>query len=169
MFRATNFTPDHILPTQFFFFFFTFLGHAPFHFLTSIPVLARHPSSLVQYWDQAGVKLISSQNWTMEQQRLSHVEIAGINDKRQITLTFAGLVSGELLPLQLLCQRKTACHSHFCYPSEFDVWHTLIHWANKETTLQFINNIILSYVKAVQAKNNTPDQVALMFYKRSHR
>ena len=57
------------------------------------------PPELVINWDQAGVKLIPSQNWTMEQRASSCMEIAGINDKRQITLTLAGSMSGELLPL----------------------------------------------------------------------
>lgn len=74
-------------------------------------------------------------------------------------------MSGELLPLQLLYQGKTnRCHPHYSYPSGFDVWHTPNHWANEETTMQFTNNIILSYVKAVRAKNDTPDQGALVIF-----
>ena len=114
------------------------------------------PPELVINWDQAGVKLIPSQSWTMEEQGSTRVEIAGINDKRQITLTLAGSMSGELLPLQLLYQGKTTCcHPQYSYPTEFDVWHTPNHWANEETTLRFITNIVLPYVKAVRAKNNT--------------
>ena len=116
-------------------------------------------------WDQARVKLVPSQNWTMEEQGSSRVEIAGINDKRQITLTLAGAMSGERLPLELLYQGKTVrCHPHYSYPSEFDVWHTPNHWANEETTLRFINNVILPYMKAVRVKNNTPDQGPLVVY-----
>ena len=123
------------------------------------------PPELVINWDQAGVKLIPSQSWTMEEQGSTRVEIAGINDKRQITLTLAGSMSGELLPLQLLYQGKTTrCHPQYSYPTEFDVWHTPNHWANEETTLRFITNIILPYVKAVRAKNNTPDQGALVIF-----
>ena len=123
------------------------------------------PPELVINWDQVGVKLIPSQNWTMEQQGSSRVEIAGINDKRQITLTLASSMSGELLPLQLLYQGKTnRCHPQYSYPSGFDVWHTPNHWANEETTMRFINNIILPYVKAVRTKNDTPDQGALVIF-----
>ena len=60
------------------------------------------PPDLVINWDQAGVKLIPSQSWTMEEQGSTRVEIAGINDKCPITLTLASSMSGELLPLQLL-------------------------------------------------------------------
>ena len=34
------------------------------------------PSELVINWDQAGVKVVPSQNWTMEQQGACRVEIA---------------------------------------------------------------------------------------------
>ena len=64
------------------------------------------PSNLVINWDQAGVNIVPSQNWTMEERSSSHVEVAGIS-KRQITLTLAGTLSGELLALQLLYQGKT--------------------------------------------------------------
>ena len=123
------------------------------------------PSELVINWDQAGVNLVPSQNWTMEQQGTSRVEIAGINDKRQITVTLACSMSGELLPLQLLYQGKTTrCHLQYSYPPGFDVLHTPNHSANKETTMRFISNVILPYVKAIRAKNNTPDQRALVIF-----
>lgn len=131
-------------------------------YLTQVVKVHKIPPELVINWDQAGVKLIPSQNWTMEQQESSRMEIAGINDKRQITLTLAGSMSGEFLPLQLLYQGKTTrCHPQYSYPSGFDVWHTPNHWANEETTMRFINNIILPYVKA---KNDTPDQGALVIF-----
>ena len=111
------------------------------------------PSELVINWDQAGVNLIPSQNWTMEQLGSSHVEIAGINDKRQITLTLAGSMSGELLPLRLVYQGKTThCHPQYSYPPGFDVWHTPNHWANEKTTMRFISNVI-PYVKAIRANH----------------
>lgn len=122
------------------------------------------PPELVINWDQTGVKLIPSQKWTMEQQGSFRVEIAGINDRHQITLTLASSMSGELFPLQLIYQGKTNhCHPQYSYPSEFDVWHTPNHWANEETTLRFIN-IIVPYVKVVQAKNGTPDQGAIVIF-----
>ena len=123
------------------------------------------PPELIVSWDQAGVKLVPSHNWTMEQQESSRVEIAGINDKRQITVTLAGSTSGELLPIQLLYQGKSnRCHPKFSFLAEFDVWNTPNHWANEDTTIRFIQRIILPYVQSVRAKNNTPDQAALVIF-----
>ena len=57
------------------------------------------PSQLVINWDQAGVKLVPSSNWTLEQEGAERVEIAGLNDKRKDAATLAGTLSGKLLPL----------------------------------------------------------------------
>ena len=123
------------------------------------------PPNLVINWDQAGVKLVPLQNWTMEEKGSSRIEVAGINDKRQITLTLAGSLSGELLPLQLLYQGKTErSHPKYTFPPEFDVWHTPNHWANEETTLRFITHIIILYLQGVRNRNNTPDQGALVIF-----
>ena len=44
------------------------------------------------------------------------VEVAGLGDKIQITATFAGTLSGEFLPTQLLYQGKTdRCHAKFTF------------------------------------------------------
>ena len=40
------------------------------------------PSQLVINWDQAGVKLVPSSNWTLEQEGRERVEITGLNDKQ---------------------------------------------------------------------------------------
>ena len=108
------------------------------------------PAELVINWDQVGVNLVPSQSWTMEGQGSSRVEIAGSKDKCQITLTLAGSMTGELLPLQLLYQGKTAqCHPKYSFPTTFDNWHTPNHWANEETPLQFIRNITVPYIQDI--------------------
>ena len=74
-------------------------------------------------------------------------------------------MSAELLPLQLLYQGKIdRCHPQYPYPLEFDVRYTPNHWANEDSTLRFISNIILPHVKAFRAKNGTPDQGALVIF-----
>ena len=60
------------------------------------------PPQFVINWDQAGVKIVPSSNWTLEQEGTARIEIAGLNDKRQVTATLADSLSGELLPLQIL-------------------------------------------------------------------
>jgi len=55
------------------------------------------PSQLVINLDQAGVKVVPSSDWTLEQEGVERVEIAGLNDKHQVTAMLAGTLSGKLL------------------------------------------------------------------------
>ena len=57
------------------------------------------PSHLVINWDQAGVKVVPSSNWTLEQEGAERVEIAGLNNKHQVTAMLAGILSRKLLLL----------------------------------------------------------------------
>ena len=115
------------------------------------------PPELVLKWDQAGVKLVPSQNWTMEEQGSSCVEIAGINDKCQIS-NFGWF---------------NVCHSNFSMRGKlFVVTHTTPIHLNLMCgtspiiglTRRLLIKAILLYVKAVWAKNNTSDQGALVIF-----
>ena len=94
----------------------------------------------------------------MEQEGASRVEIVGLNDKRQITVTFAASLSGEFLPLQILYQGKTErCHPSFAFPEGYDVWHSPNHWANGDTVVRYIEKVILPYFRRVRAEKGLPD------------
>ena len=109
------------------------------------------PDQLVLNWDQTGLQLVPSGNWTLEEQGTKRVELQGLNDKRMITAIFTCSLSGHFLPMQLLYTRKTSrCHPSFEFPPEFDVWHSPNHWANQDTTLRFVNHVIVPYVKKVR-------------------
>ena len=123
------------------------------------------PSSLVINWDQSGIHVIPSCNYTMASKGAKRVEIAGFGDKRQITGTFAATLSGEFLPMQLIYGGKTnRCHPKYKFPEGFDVCHTPNHWANEECALSLLNNIIIPYVNATRIKLDKPDQKALVLY-----
>ena len=63
----------------------------------------------------------------------------------------AGTLSGNLLPFQVLYEGKTeGYHPSADFPEEFDVWHTPNHWANGETCIRFITNIVLPYICATR-------------------
>ena len=69
------------------------------------------PPQLVLNWDQTGLNVVPTSSWTMEEKGSRRVEIVGLNDKRQITATFAVNMCGEVLLMQLLYQGKTErCH-----------------------------------------------------------
>ena len=64
-------------------------------------------AQLIMNWDQTGIRLVPSSNWTMEKRGARGIEIAGSKDKRQITAILCGTVQGELLPMQVIYKGRT--------------------------------------------------------------
>ena len=55
------------------------------------------PDDLIINWDQTGIKCIPVSAWTMAEHKSKRVEVSGIEDKRQITATFAASLPGSFL------------------------------------------------------------------------
>ena len=71
------------------------------------------PPGLVFNWDQTGISIVPGSAWTMELKGSRKVEIAGMSDKRQITVVISGTMTGELMPFQVIYQGKTSgCLPH---------------------------------------------------------
>ena len=106
------------------------------------------PLSLVINWDHIATKIIPSSQWTMEKKVMKRVEIAAVDDKRQITAIFACTLDGKFLPMQLIYQGTTSkCHpKDVQFPAGWLISHTENHWANETTTIDYIRNIIVPYV-----------------------
>ena len=96
------------------------------------------PDDLVVNWDQTGIHYVPVSDWMMENVGAKRVEIVGANDKRQITAVFAGTMSGEFLPPQLIYQGKTPkCLPPLDgIPSDWDITFTENHWANETTVMR---------------------------------
>ena len=69
--------------------------------------MAEIPNDLIINWDQTAIKYVPVSQWTMERVGSKRVEIAGLDDKRQITALFAESLMGDFLPIQLVYQGKT--------------------------------------------------------------
>jgi hypothetical protein len=63
-------------------------------------VLLKCPEELVINWDHTGIHYVPVGNWMLAEQGSKRVEIAGVDDKQQITAVFAGTRSGGFLPPQ---------------------------------------------------------------------
>ena len=103
------------------------------------------PADLVINWDQTGINVVPSSNYTMEERGASRVEIAGYGDKRMITATFAATLSGEFLPM--FGGKTNRCHQKHTFPADFDIYHNPNHWANEECAIRFIEKVIIPYVR----------------------
>ena len=74
-------------------------------FLLDIKVVVemmKIPGELVFNWDHTGINIVPGSQWTMEPKGSKRVELAGLNDKRQITAVFCASLAGEFLPVQLI-------------------------------------------------------------------
>ena len=89
---------------------------------------------MIVNWDQTGVNYVPVSSWTMEEEGSKRIEMIGKDDKRQLTVLFAGSLSGDLLPIQIIYQRKSSrCLPKFNFPDKWHVTYTANHWANENT------------------------------------
>ena len=106
------------------------------------------PPSLVINWDQTAIQYVPISSWTMAQEGVKRVEIAGKDDKRQITAVLACTMNGDVLPPQLVYQGKTPrCLPQVEFPNQWHITYTENHWCNESTMKEYIDKIILPYVK----------------------
>ena len=101
------------------------------------------PHGLVINWDQTGIHYIPVGSWTMEKEGAKRVEITAVADKRQITAVFAGSLTGDFLPPQLIYKGTTPrCLPGAQFPQDWR--HN--HWANEQTMLAYVEKILVPYV-----------------------
>ena len=109
------------------------------------------PPELIFNWDQTGIKLVPSTSWSMEQKGVKRVEVAGQNDKRQVTAVICGTIQGDLLPLQIIYKGKTdCCHPKYTFPPGWHITHSPNHWSTEITMLEYIGHIIIPYVENIR-------------------
>ena len=116
--------------------------------IKNIVSLEEIPPDLIINWDQTGINYVPVGSWTMEKEGARRVELVGKDDKRQLTAVFAGSMTGEFLPPQLIYQGKT----HWCipkveFPDDWDVMFSANHWSNEGTMIDYIEKILLPYVE----------------------
>lgn len=111
------------------------------------------PDDLIINWDHTGINYVPTSNWTMAEEGSSRVEIVGLGDKRQITAVLACTLSGKFLPPQVIYSGKTArCLPTVSFPKSWHVTFTQNHWANETTTIDYVNKILLPYIKDTRDK-----------------
>ena len=86
------------------------------------------PSELVINGNQTGIHYVPLLSWTMAKQGSKQVEIAGVDDKRQITAVFGGTMAGDFIPLHL--GKTSKCLPSIRFPSDVHITFTENHWSN---------------------------------------
>ena len=109
------------------------------------------PPQLIINWDHTGIKIVPASNRTMEERGAKRVGIVGIEDKRQITTVLGCTLSGDFLPPQVIYGGKTkACLPKYDFPESWYITYTPKHWANKTTSKEYVEKIIIPYVEKVR-------------------
>ena len=113
---------------------------------------------------QTPLSYLSPSKYTFDVKGVKTVPIKGIDDKRQITATFAISMSGEFLPIQVIYEGKTKrCLPKYTFPASFDATFSENHWCNTEKFLSFFNKIVFPHFKNVRkVKGYTDEQMSLI-------
>ena len=131
--------------------------------IIDIVAMEEIPPQLIFNWDQTGLHLVPTSNWTMAKKGSKRVEMKGLEDKRQITAVFCGTLCGEFLPMQLIYKGKTErCHPSYSFPADWCITQSSNHWSNEETMLKYINDIIVPFVERVRDDLGTDDSQAAL-------
>ena len=86
----------------------------------------------------------------MEKRGAKRVELLGANDKQSVTAIFCGSLVRDFLPLQIIYKGKTTrCHPSYKFPSDWNITHSQNYWSTEEMMLEYISEIIIPSVKAV--------------------
>ena len=105
------------------------------------------PENLIINFDQTGLNYVPVTSWTMEEAGARRVEVVAKDDKRQLTAVFAGSLSGNFLPPQLIYEGKTErCHPQFKFPAGWHITNSANHWSNEDTMKEYVEMIIIPYV-----------------------
>ena len=124
------------------------------------------PPPLIINLDQTGIHYVPAGSWTMEKEGAKRVEIVAADDKRQITAVFAGTLCGDILPPQLIYKGTTCCClPTVVFPDSWDITHTENHWSNEKTVIQYVDKILLPYIKKTKSEMKLKqDQCALLIF-----
>eukprot|EP00955_Chlamydomonas_euryale_P077688 363001-Chlamydomonas_euryale.AAC.1 len=126
------------------------------------------PPALVINVDQTGINLVPVGRRTLSRRGKKAIRLLGMDDKRQLTVVAAGAANGSILPFQAIFQGKT----HASLPPQEDRaslegkgWKfaaTHNHWASLETSMAWIDDILMPYVERVRKVLGTPDDQAAL-------
>ena len=115
--------------------------------IKAIVTMEEIPDDMGLNWDQTAIKYIPLSNWTVDKEGSKQVKVVGIDKKCQIKTAFVASLLGHFLPVQLLYEGKaTKCHPAVEFPKGWRVTHTLYHWCNEETMIDYIESVIVPYM-----------------------
>ena len=122
------------------------------------------PSALALNLDQTAHFYVSPGKYAFSSKGSKNVPIKGLDDKRQIAVTFVVSATGSFLPIQLIYQGKSKkCLPKFTFLSNFHVTFTPNHWSSLENGEDLFKVIIFPYLSTKKKELGYPeDQCSLI-------
>jgi hypothetical protein len=121
-------------------------------------------------FDQTGLHLMQTYNYTYHSQGEKQVPIAGSEDKRQITAVVGSTLDGGLLPLQLIFQgQEHNKKQHRAVPvlpeitqkrvsnARFHLTQSPSHWSTLESMKDYIRVVVTTWVRRKAAELDVTD------------
>ena len=86
------------------------------------------PTQFVINFDQTGLNIVPVSDWTMEVEGAKRVEVAGKDNKKQITAVLGGSCVGDFLPPQIMYEGKTPrCLPKYNFPEKWHITYSTNH------------------------------------------
>ena len=137
-----------------------FLAKEKFTFQRNISALVSEHDirpSLIINIDQSPLSYVNTGKYTFSFKDAKNTPIKGVDEKRQITATFAVSCTGEFLPIQLIYAWKTErSQPKYSFPLSFSVTFTENHWSNTEKSVEFFKEIIFPYLEDTKRSESYP-------------
>ena len=115
------------------------------------------PPSMFVTFDETSSSLVPSDDWTLEEEGSAQVPIAGLDDKRNVTLGLSFSGAKVLLDSQIIYEGKTdRCHADFDFPPHLRPTHSESHWSTENTNVEYIDGILHQHMQQQRAALNRP-------------
>ena len=115
--------------------------------------------------DQTPSKYVQVERFNMVPKSAKKVGMAGIADKRNITLTLTVSMDRKALPFQAIYKGKTKQSlPKVTFPTGFSLSANMKHHSNTREVLTHLKEIPIPYVEAERKKIGNSDQFALLIW-----
>ena len=122
------------------------------------------PPSLIINIDKTPLSYVNTGKYTFSFKGAKNIPIKDVDDKRQITASFAASCTGQFLPIQLIYAGKAEQSlPKYSFPLSFSVTFTENHWSDTERPVKFFKEIIFHYLEETKRNKSYPlEQYALI-------
>ena len=144
-----------------------FLAEAKVTFQRNISALVSEHDilpSLIINIGQTPLSYVNTGKYTFSFKGAKNTPIKCVDDKPQITATFAVSCTREFLSIQLIYAGKTERNlPKYSFPPSFSLTFTENHWSNTEKSAEFFKEVIFPYLEHTKRSKSYPlEQLALI-------